>query len=211
MKINDAGLNLIKSFEGCKLTAYQDAVGVWTIGWGHTSGVKQGQKITQAQADEYLKKDLAKFEKAVEKINSIGLNENQFSALVSFAYNCGTGNLNKLCIGRTKAEIGSKMLEYNKAKGKVLAGLTRRRKAENKLYNTPCEVHEAYTMPNDVLKRGSKGEGVKWLQCALNRKGANLTVDGVFGPATEKAVKDFQSKIFVTGQLDESTKSALLR
>ena len=211
MKINEAGLSLIKSFEGCKLQAYQDAVGVWTIGWGHTGGVKAGQKITQAQADEYLRKDLEKFEKAVDKISNGNLNENQFSALVSFAYNCGTGNLNKLCLGRTASEIGSKMLEYNKAKGKVLAGLTRRRKAENKLYNTIPATHEAYPVPSKLLKKGSKGDSVKWLQSALNRKGANLTVDGIFGSGTERELKNFQTKIFVTGELDESTKSALLR
>lgn len=210
MKINNAGLNLIKSFEGCKLTAYQDAVGVWTIGWGHTGGVKAGQKITQAQADEYLRKDLAKFEAAVNKINTVNFNENQFSALVSFAYNCGTGNLNKLCIGRTKAEIGSKMLEYNKAKKKVLAGLTRRRKAENKLYDTPI-TNEIYEMPVETLKKGMKGDGVKWLQQALNRNGYDLVVDGSFGDATEKAVKDFQIKHLADGVVGIQTKTLLTR
>ena len=210
MKINDAGLNLIKSFEGCKLKSYQDSVGVWTIGWGHTGNVKEGQTITQAQADEYLKKDLAKFEKAVEKIDSIGLNENEFSALVSFAYNCGTGNLNKLCLGRTKVEIASKMLLYNKAGKKVLAGLTRRRKAENRLFTTPVQP-KAYLVPNRVLEKGDKCESVMWLQDALNRKGANLDIDGIFGAKTEAALKKFQESIFVTGKLDANTKSALLR
>lgn len=209
MKINDAGLNLIKSFEGCKLKAYQDAVGVWTIGWGHTSGVKAGQVITQAKADEYLKKDLAKFEKAVDKINTVDFNENQFSALVSFAYNCGTGNLNKLCIGRTKVEIGSKMLEYNKAKGKVLAGLTRRRRAENKLYNTPVK-EKIYEIPTETLKKGMSGDSVRWLQQMLNKNGYNIAVDGVFGNATEKAVKDFQTKTLVDGIVGIQTKALLV-
>lgn len=209
MKINDAGLNLIKSFEGCKLTAYQDAVGVWTIGWGHTEGVKAGQKITQAQADEYLRKDLVKFETAVNKINTVNFNENQFSALVSFAYNCGIGNLNKLCIGRTKAEIGSKMLLYDKAGGKVLAGLTRRRKAENGLYNKQIK-DKIYEMPVETLKKGMSGDGVKWLQQTLNRKGYSLTVDGVFGNTTEDAVKDFQTKMLVDGIVGTQTKAFLV-
>lgn len=210
MKINDAGLKLIKSFEGCRLTAYQDSVGVWTIGYGHTSGVKQGQKITQAQADDFLKKDIAKFEKAVNSIKQ-DFNENQFSALVSFAYNCGTGNLNKLCLGRTKAQIAVKMLEYNKAGGKVIAGLTRRRKAENALYNTPMNDQAIYELPKRVLKKGDSGNDVKWIQQALNNKGYNLVIDGVFGKSTEQAVKNFQEKTFVDGIVGEATITKLIR
>lgn len=212
MKINDSGLQLIKSFEGCKLTAYKDAVGVLTIGYGHTKGVKAGQKITQAQADEYLKQDIAKFEKAVDALK-MDFNENQFSALVSFAFNCGAGSLETLCKGRTKAQIASKMLLYNKAGGKVLAGLTRRRKAENALYNTPVKniVPIAYEMPSKPLKKGDTGNGVKWLQQALNNKGYNLAVDGVFGNGTQEAVIDFQRKTFVDGIVGELTLTKLVR
>lgn len=209
MKINDAGIKLIKSFEGCKLKAYQDSVGVCTIGWGHTANVKAGQTITQAKADEYLMKDLAKFEKAVNDLKR-DFNENQFSALVSFAYNCGVGNLKSLCKGRSEAEIGSKMLLYNKASGKVLAGLTRRRMAENKLYNKPV-MQKVYEMPVETLKRGMSGDGVKWLQQALNRKGYNLEIDGVFGNITEQAVKDFQIKHLVDGVVGIQTKTLLTR
>lgn len=209
MKINDEGLKLIMSFEGCKLKAYQDSVGVWTIGWGHTGNVKAGQTITQKQADNFLLKDLAKFEKAVNDLKR-DFNENQFSALVSFAYNCGPQNLKQLCDGRSAAEIGSKMLLYNKAGGRVLAGLTRRRKAENRLYMTPVES-KVYPVPNRVLSKGDRCESVMWLQDALNRKGADLVIDGKFGENTEKALKKFQEKIFVTGKLDDQTKSALLR
>lgn len=209
MKINEAGLKLIKSFEGCRLKAYQDSIGVWTIGWGHTRNVKPGQTITQKQADDFLLKDLAKFEKAVNDLKR-DFNENQFSALVSFAYNCGAGNLKALCNGRSEAEIGSKMLLYNKASGKVLAGLTRRRMAENKLYNKPV-TEKVYEMPVETLKKGMSGDGVKWLQQALNRNGYNLEVDGIFGNITEQAVKDFQIKHLVDGVVGIQTKTLLVR
>ena len=183
---------------------------MWTIGYGHTKGVSKGMKITQAQADDFLKKDIVKFEKAVNSIKQ-DFNENQFSALVSFAYNCGTGNLNKLCLGRTKAQIAVKMLEYNKAGGKVLAGLTRRRKAENALYNTPVNDQTIYELPKRVLKKGDSGNDVKWIQQALNNKGYNLVIDGVFGKSTEQAVKDFQEKTFVDGIVGEATITKLIR
>lgn len=214
MKTSQKGIDLIKRFEGCRLTAYQDSVKVWTIGYGHTSGVKSGMKITQAQAEDYLRADLATFEKAVNKITQEqGFNQNQFDALVSFAYNCGVGNLNKLCIGRTKLEIGSKMLLYNKAGGKVLDGLTKRRQAEYALYNTLPEQEfiEVYPFPDKTLKKGDTGDSVKWLQQALNVKGYDLAVDGVFGNDTKKAVKDFQTKVFVDGIVGELTLTKLVR
>ena len=139
-KIGQAGLKLIMEFEGCRLAAYQCAAGVWTIGYGHTAGVHKGMTITQAQAEEYLKQDVAKFEKYVNNASYVpitaALTQNQFDALVSFAYNCGAGNVKKLCKGRTAAQIATAMLQYCKANGKVLAGLKRRREAEQKLFNT---------------------------------------------------------------------------
>ena len=138
-KIGQAGLNLIKQFEGCRLSAYQCAAGVWTIGYGHTAGVKKGMTITQEQADAYLKQDIKKFEGYVN--NSVyvpitaNLNQNQFDALVSFAFNCGVGNLKKLCAGRSTSQISTAMAQYCKANGKVLAGLKRSRSAEQALFN----------------------------------------------------------------------------
>jgi GH24 family phage-related lysozyme (muramidase) len=215
MKTNEAGIALIKSFEGCKLTAYKPVKTekYWTIGYGHYGAdVKKGMKITQKQAEDFLRKDLEKFEKAVNALRT-DFNENQFSALVSFAYNCGVGNLNKLCTGRTKPEIGSKMLLYDKAGGKSIAGLTRRRRAEYALYNTLPEQEpvEVYPFPKEVLKKGDTGNSVKWLQQSLNAKGYNLAVDGVFGDETEKIVKDFQVKSFVDGVVGELTLTKLVR
>ena len=92
MELSKRGLELIKSFEGCRLTAYQCAAGVWTIGYGHTSGVKKGDKITQDQADSFLKADCSRFVKHVNEINNkyhYGFNQNEFDALCSFCYNIG--------------------------------------------------------------------------------------------------------------------------
>lgn len=146
-KISEAGLKLIKSFEGCRLTAYKavPTETYWTIGWGHYGpDVKQGMTITQAQADAMLVKDLAKYEAFVNNHIYVPqtdlLNQNQFDALVSFCYNCGPGNLQSLCRGRNLAQIGENIIKYDKAAGKVLAGLTRRRKAEQELFNKKEEV-----------------------------------------------------------------------
>lgn len=133
MKTSSKGINLIKSFEGCKLASYKCPAGVWTIGYGHTSGVISGMKITQEQADYFLKQDLERYEGYVNNKN-LNLNQNQFDALVSFTYNCGNGNLSTLIKNRTLNQIADALLFYNKSNGKVLAGLTRRREAERKLF-----------------------------------------------------------------------------
>ena len=137
MKTSKNGIDLIKKFEGCKLTAYKCAAGKWTIGYGHTEGVKAGQTIIQAQAENFLKDDLVKFEKLVEKYNSkYHWNQNQFDALVSFAFN--VGNIDQLTANGTRSlqTIAEKMLQYNKAGGRVLSGLSERRHAERALFLT---------------------------------------------------------------------------
>lgn len=133
MKISSKGIELIKNFEGCRLTAYLCPAGVWTIGYGHTTGVKKGQKISQNQADAYLASDLKKYEEYVNKTD-LKLSQNQFDALVSFTYNCGVGNLKTLIRNRNLEEIGEAILLYNKSNGKVLNGLVRRRQAEHNLF-----------------------------------------------------------------------------
>lgn len=138
MKISQNGINLIKSFEGCRLEAYKatPTEKYFTIGYGHYGpDVKQNMIISQAQADRYLEQDLVKFENYVNKYaDQLKLNQNQFDALASFVYNCGQGNLNKLVTGRTVTQIADAMLKYNHSGGKELAGLTRRRKAERELF-----------------------------------------------------------------------------
>lgn len=193
------------SLRAARLAAYQCSAGVWTIGYGHTAGVYKGMTITQAQAEEYLKQDVAKFEKYVNNATYVpitaALTQNQFDALVSFAYNCGAGNVKKLCKGRTAAQIATAMLQYCKANGKVLAGLKRRREAEQKLFNTPdtgtmaattttmasttTKNTEDYNM--QTIKKGSKGKSVKVWQIIIG-----VTADGNFGSGTESTTKTWQ-------------------
>ena len=145
--ISAAGIALIKRFEGCRLTAYKCSAGVWTIGYGHTSGVHSGQVITQAQADALLRQDLEKFERYVNNTAYVPitaqLNDNQFAALVSFAFNCGQGKLKRLCAGRNTAQIAAAMPQYCKAAGRKLPGLVQRRAAEVALFNTPVTTASA--------------------------------------------------------------------
>lgn len=140
MHINEAGLKLIKDFEGCKLKAYKDIVGVWTIGYGHTgSDVVPGLVWTQEQADKALERDLERFEDGVFKLLMAPPSPNQFSAMVCFAYNVGLGALKSStllrCYNKHNAEDAAKeFLRWNKAGGVEVAGLTRRRKAESELF-----------------------------------------------------------------------------
>ena len=132
---NQAGLDLIESFEGLRLNSYQDSVGVWTIGYGHTQGVHAGQTITQQQAQAFLQQDLGVAEAAVNKLG-LTLTDNQFAALVSFTFNLGAGNLNKL-MSHGLAAAADRILLFDHAGGRVLPGLTRRRQAERALFLTP--------------------------------------------------------------------------
>lgn len=141
MKINEAGLNLIKDFEGCRLKAYLCPAGVWTIGYGHTQGVKPDMVISQLQAERFLRQDLKRFEDAVTSLVKVPITPNQFSALVSFAYNVGTGALYDSTLLRKLNKkdykgAANEFLRWNKAGGKVLPGLTRRRIAEKDLFES---------------------------------------------------------------------------
>jgi lysozyme len=141
-KINHAGLELIKLFEGVILVAYRDAVGIPTIGYGHTKGVKLGQKITAAQAEALLAEDLHIFEDGVEPaLGAAETTDNQFAAMVSLAFNIGLTGFKQSSVRWYHALGNREMAQkkfalWNKAGGKVLAGLTRRRAAEAALYGT---------------------------------------------------------------------------
>ena len=190
MKTNSKGIELIKSFEGCSLVAYKCPANVWTIGYGHTQGVTEGMSISQKQADELLKEDLAKYEKYVED-TKLELNENQFSALVSFAYNCGNGNLKKLIANRTLPEIAEAILLYRKANGVVLNGLVRRRKAERELYLTPV-----------VEGKGEVENMAKIVKYYSKKKEGNAQLSANF-KVKEFACKDGSDVIFISPELVE--------
>ena len=148
MKLNEAGKTLIKSFEGLKLTAYKCSANKDTIGYGNTfyedgSKVKPGDKITKERAELLFELIADEFEAKVKQLNLPNLSDNQFSALVSFAYNAGLTNLVKSTLFRkvranpNDSTIRDEFMKWNKAGGKVLNGLTRRRQAEADLYFKP--------------------------------------------------------------------------
>jgi len=137
--INQEGLDLIKEFEGLELNAYRDAVGVWTIGYGHTRTTTSNMVITEKKAEALLLEDIKDAEDAVNKMVLVPLNENQFSALVSFVFNLGAGNFKKSTLLKeiNKNNWLLAANEFDKwvyAGGKVLNGLVRRRKAEKELF-----------------------------------------------------------------------------
>ena len=145
MKINKAGIDLIKSFEQCRLSAYKDSKGIPTIGWGATyyqdgKRVKMGDNISQIEADTLFDWHLNEFSNDVKLVLKKSLNDNQFSALVSFAYNCGVANLEKSTLLRKvnanpkDPSIRAEFMKWVRANNVVLKGLVRRREAEAKLY-----------------------------------------------------------------------------
>ena len=199
MKTSQKGIDLIKRFEGCRLQAYKavPTEQCYTIGYGHYgSDVLPGMSITQAQADALLMQDLMRYEAAVSDAG-LKLNQNQFDALVSFAYNCGCGNLKKLVKGRDTQQIADAMLMYNKSGGNVLAGLTKRRQAERDLFTsgmTEKKTGNPYAEPTKSVRLNSKGNDVRWLQYELNQRGYKLIVDGIAGDKTISALIDYQTK-----------------
>lgn len=141
MKTSEVGVELIKEFEGCKQVAYQDSVGVWTIGYGHTKDVYEGQLAIKKTIERWLQEDLEEFESYVSKLVKVELNQNQFDALVAWTYNLGPTNLKestmlrKLNYGDYES-VPDEMRRWNKAGGEVLNGLVRRRDAEANLFSS---------------------------------------------------------------------------
>jgi lysozyme len=145
MKLNQKGISLMHEFEGLRLDAYLCPANIPTIGWGNTEyengqPVKIGDKITKERADELFKNIVEGFSNGVRSLVNANLNENQFSALVSFAYNVGLGNLQRsTLLKKVNANPNDKaimveFIRWNKAAGKIMPGLTRRRTSEAKLY-----------------------------------------------------------------------------
>lgn len=176
MKTSSEGIALIKQFEGLRLTAYKalPSEKYYTIGYGHSGpDVRAGMRITILQAEKILQKDLERFESAVNKIRN-DWTQGQMDALVSFAYNTGEKNLQKLCKDRTPKQIGNALLLYNKAGGKVMEGLSRRRAAERKLF----------------MRTVDHVENIQKLQALINDLGYEpaLVCDGIIGTKTKNGL-----------------------
>ena len=139
MKIGENGLSIIKSFEGLRLMPYMDSVGVWTVGYGSTTDVTPGEPITQAEAEDRLIKDVENAEECVNKHVAVPITQNEFDALCSLVFNVGCGNFRKSTMLRLLNEgdhdaAAYEFRRWDKAGGQVLAGLTRRRFAEQQLF-----------------------------------------------------------------------------
>jgi lysozyme len=147
MNISEEGLSLIKKFEGCELEAYRCSANVLTIGYGHTKGVEENQEITQEEAEEMLASELGEYEGYINDMVECDLEQHQFDALVAWVYNLGPTNLgSSTMLKRLNAndldDVPAQIRRWNKAGGKVLAGLTRRREAEALMFQNKewCEV-----------------------------------------------------------------------
>jgi len=139
MNINEAGLNLIKTFEKCRLVVYNDGYGYNTVGYGHKTSLPVGSRITATEAENLLKTDLKRYEECVNNAVKVNLNDNQFSALVCFTFNCGQGaflgsKLLKLLNSGDFKGAESQFSRWNRVKGKISRGLTQRRSAELALF-----------------------------------------------------------------------------
>ncbi|MDR0300622.1 MAG: LysM peptidoglycan-binding domain-containing protein [Streptococcaceae bacterium] len=173
MKINNAGLQLIKDFEGCKLSCYHLGDGVCTVGYGTTRPLSLCRgagswKISKAEAERLLLSNLASYEKAVSGYFARPLNENQFSALVSFAYNLGGGIFKKYNWSKAEPDkqITGRMIQYVNPE-QFRAGLTRRRKAEIALFDTPVSADRFYTVKQgDTLSGIGQKVKIPWQEIA---------------------------------------------
>ena len=139
METSSEGISLIQKFEGCELEAYQCSAGVWTIGYGHTKDVVEGMTITKEQAEQMLVDELHEYENYINEYVTVALSQNQFDALVSWVYNLGPANLKastmlKVLNSGKYEDVPAQMKRWNKAGGKVLEGLIRRREAEACLF-----------------------------------------------------------------------------
>ena len=139
MNISREGIALIKKFEGCELQAYKCPAGVWTIGYGHTKDVKEGDRINKDEANHLLEEEMIEYESYVNDMVDVELNQNQFDSLCTFCYNLGPHNLKsstllKVLNDKKYHEVPAQIKRWNKAGGKVLDGLVKRREAEALLF-----------------------------------------------------------------------------
>lgn len=141
MKVSDCGKEFIKSFEGCRLRAYDDGVGVWTIGYGRTTNVQRGDIITQEQADEWFEEEIDQFANKVQALLLHDVSQNEFDALVSLAYNIGVGAFSRSTLlkrlnEKNYLQAAAQFDVWNKGGGQVMRGLVRRRAAERRIFES---------------------------------------------------------------------------
>ena len=221
-QINQSGLKLLTTFEGCKLAAYDDGGSVWTIGYGHIKGVHKGMTITQAQAEHLLQEDLEKYESFVEDAVKVSINDNQFSALVCFCFNVrpgkngfGGSTLLKLLNQGNVQGCANEFRRWNQVNGVPWLGLTRRRLAEQALFlGQPWQPFLTYEETTRALKLTDlimQGMDVHQLQEALKKVGVNIKSDGFFGKDVDKAVRQFQHQkgLEIDGIVGTKTRSLL--
>ena len=144
MNISTPGIDLIKAFEGCKLKTYRCSGNVLTIGYGHTKGVEEDQEITQKEADALLLEDIHMVETHCKRLINIPLEQHQWDAIVSWCFNLGCGNLRastmlQVINSGQIDKVSEQIVRWNKAGGKVVAGLTRRRKAEAAMFDNKVD------------------------------------------------------------------------
>ena len=210
-RISDAALALIMRFEGCRLEAYRDAVGVWTIGYGHTfragpPQVRPGMRITEAEARDILRRDVERFARDVARVLGADaelLTPNQFGALVSFAYNVGIGNLKRSSVLKAVREgrhdeVPRLLLRWTKARDpktgrlRPLRGLVRRRRAEGRLWLTP---HGRRRPPAEAVVRHKAQEMMEHPDLAATWAAFFMAVAGVT-VATWQEVREWVSGLF---------------
>lgn len=206
MNISTEGINLIKSFEGCRLDAYKAfyTEKYFTIGWGHYGpDVRMGMHWSQEQADKQLIDDLKIYENAVRAYDHVyHWTQSEFDALTSFAYNLGCGSIAQVTNkgARSKEVIAEKMLLYYNCNGVKLQGLVRRRQAEHDLFVRDYKPASDYRHAEPTLRRRCKNDRVKLLQHNCNKYfGKSLAEDGSYGPLTQQAIREIQA---ASGKLD---------
>lgn len=210
MKVSQNGIELLKQFEGCRLTAYKclPSETYYTIGYGHYGAdVRIGMKITQKEAEELLRKDLEKYEYQVNCYDNIyHWSQNEFDALLSFTYNLGSIHQLTNYGKRDRKTIAEKMLLYVNSGGVKIPGLVIRRKKEQELFlKDSIPSADPVIIAKPTLRKGMKNnKQVRILQQNLNDAiGASLVIDGSYGSLTKQAVIDLQTKYHGTLYFDK--------